>query len=177
MGKRSRPRSLSEGVGDVTETHRWMKKKLVMVAQVLVSVFILAYLFNSIFEREAGEELKVIATDVGTAETALAAQLRLPVTTIHLLRSRCVMADGSFDLKQLPLSERAGVAWRVGPRGLWEVLQQVEAGWLVLAVLCSGAVCLLGIIRWRLILDVQGLKLSLARTDRKSTRLNSSHRT
>ena len=44
-----------------------MKKNILMTAQVLVSVFILAYLFNSIFEREAGEELKPIATEPATS--------------------------------------------------------------------------------------------------------------
>ncbi|MEI6083336.1 MAG: lysylphosphatidylglycerol synthase transmembrane domain-containing protein [Verrucomicrobiota bacterium] len=141
-----------------------MKKKLFMIAQVLVSVFILAYLFNSIFEREASEELKPIATEPATSITDLATKLKLPEATIAMLRTRCVGADGTFSLKQLTLGERAPVVWRVGPRGLWDVFQHVSAGWLVLAVLCIGFVCLLGISRWRLILGVQGLNLSFSRT-------------
>jgi len=141
-----------------------MKKKLLMTAQVLVSVFILAYLFNSIFEREASEELKPIATEPATSVDALAAKLHLPAKTVALLRAQCVETNGEFNLTSLPLGERAPIVWRVGPRGLWDVFQKVTPGWLVLAVLCIGMVCLLGITRWRLILRVQGLNLTFNRT-------------
>ena len=39
-----------------------MKNKLIMFVQVLVSVVILAYLFNSIFEGQATDKLKPLVT-------------------------------------------------------------------------------------------------------------------
>src|SRR5690242_5718495 len=119
MAGRTSAASLSESTRDVTQASNRMKKKIIMLTQVLVSVFILAYLFNSIFEREASEELKVIATEPAATVDDLAAHLKLPPPTVQLLRSRCVAQHNgqlTLDLKQLGLADRAPIVWRVGPR-------------------------------------------------------------
>ena len=76
-----------------------MKKKLVLMVQVFVSVFILAYLFNSIFEREASEELKPLLTGQTIAN--------LTPAQMQSLWSRCVVPGEppQLDLKRLTLRE------------------------------------------------------------------------
>ncbi|MCG3148567.1 MAG: hypothetical protein PCFJNLEI_02011 [Verrucomicrobiae bacterium] len=135
-----------------------MKKKLVLLAQVFVSVFILAYLFNSIFEREASEELKPLLTGQTIQNLSPAHH--------EMLRARCIVPGEppALDLKRLTLRERAPIVWKIGPHGLWAVFETLNPGWFIVAVLCFGMVCLLGIMRWRLILRVQGLELSFSRT-------------
>jgi uncharacterized protein (TIRG00374 family) len=103
-----------------------MKQKLFGALRVLVSVGILAYLFNGIFGDEARKSVP--------------------------------------DLDEMPRFQREAVIWTKGPHALWEVFQKVNAWWFVLAVALMGIVCLLGIVRWRMILRVQGLELSFWRT-------------
>jgi len=139
-----------------------MKKKLVMVAQVLVSVAILAYLFNSIFAGQAADKLKPLST--GDSATVL--QLGLRPDQIEAVRTTCMQtgAPAEINLKLLPLRQRLPIIWKIGPVGLWAVFQTIRLGWFLLAVVCIGAVCLLGTIRWQMILRVQGLDLKFSRT-------------
>lgn len=135
-----------------------MKKNFFLFAQIFVSLFILAYLFNSIFERESGEELKPLLAGQSIAALSPAQN--------QLVATHCVVAGkpARLDLKRLTLSQRLPIVWKIGPNGLWAVFSKVNPAWLVAAVACVGSVCLLGILRWRIILRVQGLELSFRRT-------------
>lgn len=106
-----------------------MKKKLTGLLRVLVSVGILAYLFNSIFQKEAAKYFE----------------------------------DHKINPETLNWSERAQIVWTQGPQALWQVFQQVNIWWFVLGTLAMGLVCLLGIIRWQMILRVQGLEIKFPR--------------
>ena len=138
-----------------------MKNKLIMVAQVLVSVAILAYLFNSIFEGQAADKLKPLVT----GNSAAVSNLGLRPDQIAAIRANCVTTGepAGINLKMLPLRQRLPVIWGIGPVGLWAVFRTIRIAWFFLAVLCMGVVCLLGTIRWQLILRVQGLDLKFAR--------------
>jgi uncharacterized protein (TIRG00374 family) len=59
--------------------------------------------------------------------------------------------------------ERARIIWRVGPLSLWEAVQKAQPLWIVAAIVCAGIPGLLGIIRWRWILRVQGLQVRFPR--------------
>ena len=138
-----------------------MKNKLIMFVQVLVSVVILAYLFNSIFEGQATDKLKPLVT----GNSAAVLHLGLRPDQIESIRANCVMANRptGINLKMLPLHQRLPVIWGIGPVGLWAVFRTISVVWFFMAVLCMGVVCLVGTIRWQLILRVQGLDLKFSR--------------
>jgi uncharacterized protein (TIRG00374 family) len=54
--------------------------------------------------------------------------------------------------------------WKEGPPRLWQTLNAIETGALLLSVVLMGSTILLGVVRWRMVLRVQGLHLSLSRT-------------
>jgi uncharacterized protein (TIRG00374 family) len=106
-----------------------MKKKLGGLIRILVSVGILAYLFNGIFQNEANEYFQA-----------------------H-----------SLDPNAMSWMERARIVWHAGPLSLWNALQRIEPLWFAAAVICGGIPALLGVIRWRWILHVQGLEVRFPR--------------
>lgn len=65
--------------------------------------------------------------------------------------------------KELPRSEQWKQAWQNGPSELWHSVSHIEPGALVLSVLVVGAVLFVGVIRWRMVLEVHGLHLSWGR--------------
>jgi uncharacterized protein (TIRG00374 family) len=143
-----------------------MKKHVMLVVQILVSAVILAYLFNSIFERETAEILKPIATEPSTPTAALSQRLKLTPAQVELVRSRCVVTVGgepAIAIKQLTFKERRLIVWKIGPEGLWDVFKSIHPVWFGAAIACFGMVCLLGILRWQLILRVQGLEIKFWR--------------
>jgi uncharacterized protein (TIRG00374 family) len=108
--------------------HR-MKKRLGLILRVVISVGILAYLFNSIFQVEAARYFEAHQLDPDT----------------------------------MAWPQRAAIVWTQGPQALWAVFKEVNPGWFVLAVASVGVVCVCGIVRWQIILRVQGLDLSFTR--------------
>jgi uncharacterized protein (TIRG00374 family) len=106
-----------------------MKKKLGALIRIVVSVGILAYLFNGIFQKEAKDYFEA-----------------------H-----------SIDPDALSWMERARIVWHVGPQSLWDAFQKIHPLWFVAAVICAGIPTLLGVIRWRWILHVQGLEMKFPR--------------
>ncbi len=139
-----------------------MKKKLSVLFRVLVSVGILAYLFHGIFLKEVSETADQIASSPTVSAANLARKSHLTPAQVELVRTQCI-ADGQADLSKLEFRDRLTLVWDVGPRGLWDVLQQTSLLWFVLGIACLGVVCLCGIIRWRWILRVQGLELRFSR--------------
>jgi glycosyltransferase 2 family protein len=145
-----------------------MKKKLFALLRILVSVGILAYLFNSIFEKEADERLDVIAESPTAKAADLARQLRVSTAQVELLRAQAIEQNpetqtDEVNLKRLTWRDRIPLAWELGPQALKEVFQKVSLWWFSAGVLAMGVVCLIGIIRWQMILRVQGLELKFPR--------------
>jgi uncharacterized protein (TIRG00374 family) len=106
-----------------------MKKQLGALVRVVVSVGILAYLFNGIFHKEA--------TDYFLAH--------------------------NIDPDSLSWVERARIVWSVGPQALWHEFQRIDPLWFAAAVISAGIPVVLGIVRWRWILHVQGLEVKFWR--------------
>jgi uncharacterized protein (TIRG00374 family) len=145
-----------------------MKKNLFALVRIFVSVGILAYLFNSIFEKEATERLAVIAESPGASTTELARQLHISKDQVELVRSRCLERDpdtqeDEVNLHNLAWRDRLPLGWQLGPQSLKEVFQKVNLWWFTAGVLTMGVVCLVGILRWQMILGVQELKLRFPR--------------
>jgi glycosyltransferase 2 family protein len=59
--------------------------------------------------------------------------------------------------------EQWRLGWTEGPAALWQTLRLIQRGWFALSLLLMGATLVLGIVRWRMVLRVQGLDLSFAR--------------
>lgn len=64
---------------------------------------------------------------------------------------------------QLTRVQRLEASWKHGPRELWESVSAIRTGPLLLSLVVMGATIGLGVVRWRLVLRVQGLDLSFAR--------------
>lgn len=62
-----------------------------------------------------------------------------------------------------PRLEQWRLGWREGPPALWQTLTSVHSGWFLLSLVLMGSTILLGILRWRMVLRVQGLDLPLSR--------------
>jgi glycosyltransferase 2 family protein len=76
-------------------------------------------------------------------------------------RQACQAAGGNWD--QLTDAQQWKMAWTIGPSELWRVLKMSPPGVLTAAALLALAMILLNVIRWRMVLEVQGLRLSFAR--------------
>lgn len=55
------------------------------------------------------------------------------------------------------------LAWSYGPRELWSTLQLADPGALFMSLIFMAMTLVLGLVRWRMVLRVQGLNLSLPR--------------
>jgi uncharacterized protein (TIRG00374 family) len=59
--------------------------------------------------------------------------------------------------------EQWGVAWSLGPRELWHALVLVQPTGLLLSIFLWGLTIVIGVLRWRMVMRVQGLELPLGR--------------
>jgi uncharacterized protein (TIRG00374 family) len=88
--------------------------------------------------------------------------------TIFLTDGRGWAQRHGLQWSQLPRSQQWQLAWSKGPQDLWQTLRLVQPGALLLSVGLLGFALWLGVVRWRMVLAVQGLDLSLARATRIS---------
>lgn len=64
---------------------------------------------------------------------------------------------------ELTRVERLEISWQYGPPELWNSLTTVDTGYFLLSVLLVGVTLLIGMVRWRLFLRMQGFALSFSR--------------
>ena len=64
---------------------------------------------------------------------------------------------------KLSRSEQWHLGWSEGPSQLWQTLTEIKPAALLLSLVLMGATVFLGIIRWRMVLGVQGLNLPFSR--------------
>ena len=64
---------------------------------------------------------------------------------------------------KLSRNEQWHRGWSEGPRQLWQTLTEIKPWALLLSVVLMGATVFLGIVRWRMVLGVQGLNLPFSR--------------
>lgn len=105
------------------------RKILALSWRALVTVLLLAWIFNAIFAIEASQIAK----------------------------------SQNLDWDHLPRLDQWHMAWRHGPGALWQTLTGIEPWALAASLVLMGATLGLGILRWRLVLRVQGLNLPLSR--------------
>lgn len=65
--------------------------------------------------------------------------------------------------QQPPRMEQWRLGWTHGPPALWKTLHSVNVGALTLSIALMGATLIIGITRWRMVLNVHGLRLPFAR--------------
>lgn len=65
--------------------------------------------------------------------------------------------------QQPPRMEQWRYGWKYGPPALWKALRSVNPGALALSFVLMGGTLLIGVVRWRKVLRVQGLELSFNR--------------
>src|ERR1017187_9966737 len=88
--------------------------------------------------------------------------------SIFLTEGRLWAQREGLRWEQLSRDSQWKLAWSKGPLDLWHTLYSVHPGALFLSVLLVGLAMWLGVVRWRLVLEAQGLELSLARATRIS---------
>lgn len=71
--------------------------------------------------------------------------------------------DATPNWSQLTRAEQWKIAWTTGPHELWQTISLVHPGAFALSILLVGVTVLLGVIRWRMVLKVQGLHLPMSR--------------
>ncbi len=64
---------------------------------------------------------------------------------------------------ELARDQRLEISWQHGPRELWRNLSQVKGGAFAVSLVVMGATIFLSVLRWRWVLRVHGLDLSLGR--------------
>ena len=104
-----------------------------------------------------------------SASSALRLTLKLAVSLVLVAWILHVIFAGEAELQlgedwgALSFAEQIRKSWTIGPVGLWKTLSGVSLGWLLASFIFMGATIFIGVIRWRLVLAVQGLHLSLGR--------------
>jgi uncharacterized protein (TIRG00374 family) len=88
--------------------------------------------------------------------------------TIFLNEGRLWAGQHGLHWEAMSRGEQWHLAWSKGPQDLRDKLYQVHLGALVVSVLLVGLAIWLGVVRWRLVLEAQGLDLSMARATRIS---------
>ncbi|MBM3839675.1 MAG: flippase-like domain-containing protein [Verrucomicrobia bacterium] len=83
--------------------------------------------------------------------------------SIFMVEGRQIWKDAGQTWEQLSRGKQWSVAWSHGPGKLWSTLSLVGVPGLVLSLVCMGMTILLGVIRWRMVLRLQGLNLSFGR--------------
>jgi glycosyltransferase 2 family protein len=83
--------------------------------------------------------------------------------TIFLNEGRQAWEREGRNWEALSHQEQWGVAWLRGPRELWHALVLVQPTGLLLSVMLWGLTIVIGVFRWRMVMRVQGLDLSLGR--------------
>jgi glycosyltransferase 2 family protein len=79
-------------------------------------------------------------------------------------QGRLLTPDGQpVQWDSLPRSEQWSYGWRHGPPALWRTLRSIPPGAGALSVVLMGTTLLIGMARWRMVLRLQGLRLSLGR--------------
>jgi uncharacterized protein (TIRG00374 family) len=107
--------------------------------RVTVGALLLLWIFHSIFVNEAREQSK---------------------------RGELIVDGSAVDAakwQQLPRQDQWRYGWKFGPPALWKTLRSVDGTSLGLSFLLMGMTLLIGIVRWRIVLRVQGLGLPFGR--------------
>jgi hypothetical protein len=84
--------------------------------------------------------------------------------SIFLYEAELAYSEISSNWEELTPSQKRHEAWVLGPTRLFNILTEVDTVPLLLSLVMMGTTILIGVQRWRIVLKVQGLPLSMART-------------
>jgi uncharacterized protein (TIRG00374 family) len=84
--------------------------------------------------------------------------------SIFLAEARRAAPGEGYVWVNLSTAAQWRLAWSQGPQELWRTLNLVDLGALLLSLVFMGLTILVGLLRWRVVLRVHGLNLSLPRT-------------
>jgi uncharacterized protein (TIRG00374 family) len=87
---------------------------------------------------------------------------------IFLNEGKIAAQSSGLDWSRMERSQQWRLAWTTGPRDLWNTLRLIHPAALLVSVLLVGVALLAGVVRWRIVLEAQGLHLPLGRATRIS---------
>jgi uncharacterized protein (TIRG00374 family) len=88
--------------------------------------------------------------------------------SIFLTVGRTAALESGQDWGRLGRMEQWQLAWTKGPQDLWHTLYLIHPWALLLSLLLVGLALWIGVVRWRIVLEAQGLHLPLGRATRIS---------
>ena len=83
--------------------------------------------------------------------------------SIFYQEARTAAEMAGIDWGQLSKSSQWQLAWTEGPVQLWKTISLIPATSLALSIALMGSTILLGVVRWRMVLAVQGIQLDSRR--------------
>ena len=83
--------------------------------------------------------------------------------SIFMLEGHRAWSTTGQDWETLSFLEKTRQAWTAGPPELWGSIRELQPTGACWSVVFMGMTIILGVLRWRLVLGVQGLRLSLGR--------------
>lgn len=88
--------------------------------------------------------------------------------SIFMSQGKAVEQSLGVNWDSLPRNQQWAKAWSIGPHELWRTLSSLHPAALVVSTILVGAALFLGVVRWRMVLEAQGLHLPLGRSTRIS---------
>lgn len=88
--------------------------------------------------------------------------------TIFLNEGRLWAKREGLNWEQMTRQQQWQLAWSKGPPDLWHTLCLVHPGALIISLLLVGLTLLIGVVRWRIVLQTQGIELPMGRATRIS---------
>jgi glycosyltransferase 2 family protein len=87
---------------------------------------------------------------------------------IFLNEGKIAAQNSGLDWSRMGRAQQWSLAWTTGPRDLWNTLRLIHPAALLVSISLVGLALLVGVVRWRIVLDAQGLHLPLGRATRIS---------
>jgi glycosyltransferase 2 family protein len=83
--------------------------------------------------------------------------------SIFMSQGKVVAQNSGLDWDHMERFQQWHMAWTTGPSELWRMLRSIRSVPLVVSTLIFGLPLWIGVFRWRIVLEAQGLHLSLNR--------------
>jgi hypothetical protein len=88
--------------------------------------------------------------------------------SIFMNEGKIAAQNSGLDWSRMERLQQWRLAWTTGPQDLWRTLRLIQPGALLVSVLLVGLALLVGVVRWRIVLEALGLHLPLGRATRIS---------
>src|SRR5579862_3220255 len=100
---------------------------------------------------------------IGWRLTVCALLLAWIFHSIFMNEGRAAAPRYNLQWDQLTRSQQWHLAWNNGPKELWHTLILIQPGALAISLAMVFLTIVLGVVRWRMVLEVQGLHLPFGR--------------